>query len=388
MQRRLRALFFSCAAALVLIPGAQAQVLDVPGDHPTVQAAIDAASPGATVRVHGGTWGSITITKPLTLIGPALFEGNASGTEWSAPILLSGTGTGTVVLSDVSTGKEFVNGNQFYEVSPGIAGGGFGELHVYDSLIRAPSFCSFSGGPGCLLSGVGLGEPGINVNVPVIVLERSLVQGSRSDNDGGSGYPDGPAGIDAPASTVLAFDTTIRGGPSGNYNAYPYGSCEGLCFGSGGPAVVAEVLYRSNSVLTGGAGATWHGRESENEPYVVCPCTGPSGAPWVVSVQSVDLRSTLNMPVPPQLGTDLTLLHRGASGAKLLVTLDLGLPTKFPPTRGLFFLHGSPSLVGTIGNGTVLVSIPATPSLIGAEVAFQTIEPGVGFAPPVAGVIR
>src|SRR6185503_7014906 len=274
MNARLRALLVT-PATLLIHASARAQVLEVPGDHATVQAAIDAASPGSTILVHGGTWGSITVTKPLTIIGPALFEGSPSGGAWSTAIVLAGSGSGTVVLSDVSTGKEFVPGSQYFSVSPGIAGGGFDELHVYDSTIRASSFCSFSGAPGCLLTGVGTGEPGIEVGVPTIVLERSLVVGSRSDNDGYTGYPDGPAGIDAPASTVIALDTTVRGGPSGNYYSYPSGTCDGLCSGSGGPAVLAAALYQSRSLLVGGAGATWHGRESESDPYELCPCTGP-----------------------------------------------------------------------------------------------------------------
>jgi hypothetical protein len=366
---------------------AQAQVIEVPEDYPGVQDAIDAAPAGATIVVHGGTWGAITIDKALTLIGPATFEGASAGSIWSAPITLAGPGAGHVVLSNLSTGKEFVDGSEYYSVSPGITGGGFDALHVYDSSVRAPSFCSFGGGPGCLLTGVGLGRPGIQTSVAEVLIERSLVQGSRSDNDGYGGYPDGPAGIDAPASAVLVFDSTVRGGPAGNYYSYPYGNCATLCFGSGGAAVVAAALYHSRASLVGGAGAAWHGRDDFDDPYVPCPCSGPSGAPATTSVAPVRLHGTLEMPSPPAIGTTLTLIHRGGAGAILLSSTGVGAPTR-QPALGYLFLANPSTNLGTIGPGNVGVPIPALTMLIGGELAFQTVELHVGLSRPVSGVIR
>ena len=293
-----------------------------------------------------------------------------------------------MVLAEITTGKEFVDGGSLYSsVSPGITGGGFEALHVYDSTVRAPSFCSFAGGPGCLLSGVGLGRPGIATTIAEVLVERSLVLGSRSDNDGGAGYPDGPAGIDAPSSVVMVFDSTVRGGAAGNYYAYPSGDCATLCFGSGGAAVVASELFHSSSTLTGGAGATWHGRTSEFEPYVACPCTGPNGAPAVTDLRNTQLVRMLTMTNTPTVGGTLTLVHRGGRNAILLASDHLGAPTRMP-RQGLLFLRSPTTNLGTISPGPVSIPIPPVLALIGTEIAFQTLEARWGLMRPVAGVIR
>lgn len=48
--------------------------LQVPGDYPTIQAAVDAAAAGDTIRVGPGSWCGASVNKQLNLIG----EGNAT----------------------------------------------------------------------------------------------------------------------------------------------------------------------------------------------------------------------------------------------------------------------------------------------------------------------
>lgn len=58
------------AAQLAWLPSAQAAVLRVPAIYPTVQAAVNAASPGDTIRLAGGAHpGPVRIDKDLNLIG-------------------------------------------------------------------------------------------------------------------------------------------------------------------------------------------------------------------------------------------------------------------------------------------------------------------------------
>ncbi len=61
--------------------GAEPSVLRVPKDHPTVQAAVDAAVPGDQIRVGPGDWCGATITKRLDLVG----EGGATIVGCPAP---------------------------------------------------------------------------------------------------------------------------------------------------------------------------------------------------------------------------------------------------------------------------------------------------------------
>lgn len=384
--------WFPCLALFTLAPVRAAQVLDVPGDHATPQEAIDNAPDGAVIRIHGGTWSSITIDRPLTLIGPTLFQGTNNGSTWTAPIVLAGPGSGRVVLSDISTGIECVNAIYLDSLAPAIDGGGFAELHVLDSEIRPPTIGFFDGGGLCApIQGEVEGRPGIQTSVPTIVIERSQILGGSSDNDddGSGGYPDGPPGILAPDSAVIALDSLVRGGPSGEYYAYPTGICGSFCAtGRGGAAVVAAELHQANTELRGGRGATWYGRATPEEFYELCACRGPDGVATITLAGPMVLRSTLSMLAPPSIGTALTLLHRGGTGAVLIQSFDLQPPGPSSFARGRYFLGPAATVHGPIGNGPVSIPVPLLPGLIGREVAFQTIEPRVGLSPPVVGVIR
>ncbi|HEX5475528.1 MAG TPA: hypothetical protein VFX12_12785 [Vicinamibacterales bacterium] len=68
-----------CAAAAILAfvglaQPAFAAVIRVPDQAPTIQAAVDAASPGDQIRVASGQWCGATLTRPVALVG----EGQAT----------------------------------------------------------------------------------------------------------------------------------------------------------------------------------------------------------------------------------------------------------------------------------------------------------------------
>lgn len=376
--------------ALALFPSVALAQIHVPGDFAEVQDAIDAASPGDVIVVHGGTFASITIDKPLTLLGsPApLFEPTSSGSGYLSPIRLAGPGSGEVVLSNVRTDGIAV-GLSHSLTTAGIGGGGFDELHVYDSDIRSPQWCC--------LTGLAAGQPGISVSVPFVLVERSTVLGSAFGSDGTlgfSGWP-GPPGIQVSSGTVVVLDSTVRGGDSSPEFYHPTLNCGGFCpDGSGGPGVVADVLYSSDSALLGGAAARWH-------DYMSNPCcsSGSVGEPFVANT-AIELYDQLDADGPPRLGETYVLRLSGVTASRasgphaeprvILWVSDEGIdPPVNVPGRGALFLSGTPTSLGVFpATGNIELPIPLDLSLLGYEVAFQLLGRPVGYSRPLGGVIQ
>jgi hypothetical protein len=107
MKLSVSALAFSA----LLTQSSFAGQLHVPGDHATLQGAIDAASAGDVIVVAGGVHPPITIDRPLTIVGE---DGDRptiryhTGPEKPGPscgqqpaIRLAGSGAGVVVLASL-----------------------------------------------------------------------------------------------------------------------------------------------------------------------------------------------------------------------------------------------------------------------------------------------
>ncbi len=387
-------------AGLALTAAASAQVINVPGDYPTPQDAIDNAPPGAVIRVSG-TWTSVVVDRPLTLLGPATFEGRWQGSCCiDAPIQLAGPGHGTVVVSNISTGMEGVNGSYLISLPAGIQGGGFDALHVIDSEIRPPT-CNFYGHWECYLHGEILGRPGIEVgidgDVPTLVIERSIVLGGSNGNDQNGGSPyDGPPGVRAPSSTVIALGSLIVGGASDDLY-YPY-SCDSVSCatygggldGAGGPAVLAAALYHSDTELRGGLGAGWYGTDASFN-YEFCGCSGAEGVPSITVSPPVALKPTLSLRPPAEMSTTLELQYAGPNGAQLFFSFGIQPPVAGMAGNGLglpFLLKAPIHWLGSLASGVTILPIPVQASLIGRELAFQAYHPRAGFSRPAVGVLR
>jgi len=382
-------------ASVALDATASAQVIRVPGDYPTPQDAVDHAPPGATIRVSG-TWTSVVIDRPLTLLGPATFEGRWTGSCCiDAPIQLAGPGHGTVVVSDIATGQEWVQGSYLISLPAGIQGGGFDELHVIDSVIMSPT-CHFYTQWQCYLHGEILGRPGIEVgidgDVPTVIIERSEVRGGSNGNDMQNGTPyNGCPGVLAPGSTVVALDSLIVGGSSDDL--YYYWTCESVpCWnGEGGPAVVADALFHSDTELRGGYGAARYSWLTEPPWIEYCGCTGADGVPSITVEPPVALKPTLSLRPPAETRPRLELEYDGPSGAQLFFSFGIRAPvvgvTGSP--MGLPLLLKAPiRWLGPVESGLTVLQIPFQMSLIGSEVAFQAYHARAGFSRPVAGVLR
>ncbi|HEX6881725.1 MAG TPA: hypothetical protein VF530_00005, partial [Planctomycetota bacterium] len=298
-------------SGLALCSGAWGQVLEVPRDFATIQEALDAAPSRGVVIVRGGTWDTITIRKPVTLIGdpPAVLAGGGSCPvelpncgPWAPPIILLGQGSGDVTLSGITTGGGVPPGfGAPSRIPPGISGGNFSKLHIYDSGILAPDW---TGG----LSGLGYGNSAIDVGVSLIVLERSFVKGSRTDiDDTCSGNPahwSPPPGINAPGSTVVVLDSHVQGGDMGRFQFLQWptpqdcdpSNCPLL---PGGIGISCAVLYHAGSTIEGGRGAQWSNCLSGGQGSFFC-CQSPPGAPLQVGSE-IPLQDDLQIIGPIRL---------------------------------------------------------------------------------------
>lgn len=99
------AVILAIVALLAIVLGAQAieafrefsgaTVLKVPGQYPTIQAAIDAAAPGNIIRVSEGIYReNLTLNKPVTLIGETFDEINPANNR----VVIDGGGGAATIL--------------------------------------------------------------------------------------------------------------------------------------------------------------------------------------------------------------------------------------------------------------------------------------------------
>jgi len=91
-----------CTLVIVAAP-LSAATIDVPADHATIQAAVNAASPGDTIVVAAGTYNEfVTITKSLTLLGEQAGVDARTGRPLASESIVDGSGLAGVI---------WVNGN-------------------------------------------------------------------------------------------------------------------------------------------------------------------------------------------------------------------------------------------------------------------------------------
>ena len=167
------------------------------GSHGTLQAAVDAASPGDTLRVKGTCYGDTTISKNLTIIGqsnpafgPATLNGGNSRPK-----------PGSVVTVDEGinvaiTGLTITGGSGSYVPERGIFGGG---ILNYGSLTLANA--TVSGNKAETGGGIANRPNGS------LTLKNSTVTDNRG---GGSDLQGGNGGIDNVGSLTL-IDSTVAG---------------------------------------------------------------------------------------------------------------------------------------------------------------------------------
>ena len=133
-------------AIQVLRQAATGAVIKVPGDYPTIQAAIDAAKPGDIVQVGAGLYNeNLSLNKPVTLVGETFDEVNPVNNQ---SILDGGTGAAAITIPSGLTQMPTIRGlaiqngmNGIQASSPFIA-----EFNFLQSAVNQVSYQVGGGG--------------------------------------------------------------------------------------------------------------------------------------------------------------------------------------------------------------------------------------------------
>lgn len=282
-------------------PAAFPTTLRVPEDVATLQEAIWRSSPGGVVVVRGEQE-PVVIDRPLSILGdPDLVIDRGYQALGSSPchlpgVTLAGAGSGVVTL----VGLHSRLAGECGMPAPAVAGGGFDELRLVDC-----SLSSFQ----VVFSGGAYGSPGVEVDVPLVLVTGSLILGGRADVDDCYGIllGDGDPALLAPQGTVVVLDSDLRGGDGGYLCCHPFlcacpQTLSGLG-GIGGDGVVAREVFQAGSTIVGGKGSTFH--VLTGGPPIVCG-SQPDGVP-VVAASTVVLTNGLQGPSRMALGASYTL---------------------------------------------------------------------------------
>jgi hypothetical protein len=355
----------------------------VPGDYPTLQAAIDAASPGDVITVATSTTQDpVVITKPLTILGdPALNVRSGCDGYDSEPFhafRLAGPGSGRVVIGNATLASTA----DCAHPASSIGGGGFAELHVFNA--------TFKPNPG--LSGTADGCSTVKVDVPYILIEGSEIAGGESDGDDCYGYLHGGvwSAIEAPASTVTVLDSKISGPGEPLFYCCKSCTCPATLpsGGEGGHGIVAnEVFVDAASEVKGGVGATYYAKVLSSDPGTPCG-KKPDGQAFVAAAVHV-LPGTIDGSGATPLGGTLALTF-DVPGPLALLFVSVGVTAPvLLPGAGYSYLF-SPLLVGPVPTGgpqSVSLAVPPLAALLGLEGGFQIFDLSLGLTAPAVAVL-
>ena len=376
--------------ALACLPSAAAAQIHVPGDQPSLAAALATAGPGAVIVLSGGVHPPVVLTQPVTILGdPAnlpRIRPSWPGEELvpalqDAAVTLAGPGTGAVHLSHIMLGGE-VNGLWFSRAAPAVSGGGFGTLTL--------SECQAWGAEWQLSSGVGQAADGVQLDggVGLLIVSDSTVRGGTGVGQPPAGLPlvvpNGGAGVRAPGWQVALLDSLVRGGDGLDVSVHPASGCPGSCNdvvgGTGGPGVVALAVYRAASNAHGGTGALVTCAPDGLPASVVCqPVDGADIAP---PAALFELPAGYASEAAPVVGAPWSCTWApSATRVLFLLSLQPGVPVSLG-SRGVLFVDTSAfALLFLEGHGVTL-QVPAEAELVGLSVVSQVYDPHNGLSRP------
>ncbi|MEX1023959.1 MAG: hypothetical protein WD226_02680 [Planctomycetota bacterium] len=311
-------------STLVLVaPAVRAADIHV---HPTspdaLQLAIDAAAPGDTLFIHGGTYSAITITKPLELVADpvASVEGvnTPSSPQWvlQRPITMAGPNAGTVTLQNIRTVGVYNVTIHFARAEPLVKVDGFDRAVFIGCDIREPQY---------IADGHIDGAPAIQATAPEVFLFDCTIR-ALNPATAMTAVPGTRPAIDAANSTVIASDCDIEGGFFPFiilFNCTQPAPPDAL----GAAGVVADRLFQTGGSIRGGRG-----------PMLFCsggtpPPTLPPGPAFIVNQRVVQRHSLDQLTRPTVGGTWRIDVTTGKLGALLIVGHELGA-LNFDPALG------------------------------------------------------
>jgi hypothetical protein len=231
--RRVRLLVVVVACAALLSPlgtreAAAATVLRVPQDHPTIQAAIDAAVSGDTVLVSPGTY-----VERIDFRGKEITVASTNG---PASTIIDGNQSGTVVRIVAATGQ-----------APVLRG--FTVRNGLDAASNGGGGIFTSGGP-ALIEGnvvsanVSCSGGGINAQFSDATIRDNVVADNRPNCEGGLG---GGGILVSGAGTAQVLSNVIRGNVSGRDGG-------GISLWAAGTPTVSANVISGNSMTIGVGG--------------------------------------------------------------------------------------------------------------------------------------
>jgi hypothetical protein len=182
----------AAALGLLLVPSALAATISVPADHPTIQAAVNAAASGDVIEITPGTYvGDVNIVgKQLTLVGTGTLPGD---------VVVQGTGSGSVL--DITGGADvsILNLNITGGVDQPAGVGGGVDIRNSDASLQGVAIIGNESNAGA----------GLFIDNGELVMNQCLLQGNAANGGGGGMYIQNS---DADLTGVLVWNNTYSNG--------------------------------------------------------------------------------------------------------------------------------------------------------------------------------
>lgn len=256
--------FAAVAVWTVLAVPAGAATIQVPGDQPTIQAAINAAVAGDEVVVAPGTY-----TENINFQGKAITVRSAAG---PAVTIIDGQRLGPVVKFATGEGRSSVlrgftlRNGRVDASSPDIEGGGIrisqASPQIINNVITANQACAGGGGVS-----VSFGSP--------LISSNTISGNSQFGCSGGTG---GGIQVNGSGSTEIV-NNKITG------NSFGFGGGGGVALNAAGTAVLSNNLISGNTSSGEGGGVRISNASSvliRQNVIVENTATRGSGIAWIV----------------------------------------------------------------------------------------------------------